>query len=357
MLHQPLARIDLAALQHNFAQVRHFAPLSRIIAVLKANAYGHGVLQVAASLPQADAFAVARLHEAITLRKAGETRPIILLEGFFYPDELELVAEYDLQVVVHHQQQVDAICQAKLYTPIQVWLKVDSGMHRLGFRQEVTGVWQQLLHSDNVKRPLRLITHFSSADDMSLGTTKQQLANFQQLTQTLQAESALANSAAIIAWPECHTEWVRPGLMLYGISPMQHGLAEQHNLKPVMTLCSSVIAVREHKKGEPAGYSATWIAEKDTRLAVIAIGYGDGYPRHAVNGTPVLINGKRYPLVGRVAMDMITADIGDDDIAVGDDVVLWGEGLPAEEIAEYAGTIAYELLCKITGRVQFSYQN
>lgn len=356
MSRRPLAQINTSALLHNFQRIRDVAPHSKVLAVLKANAYGHGLLAVAAQLRDAGAFGVARIDEALALRAGGIVKPIVLLEGFFHADELSQIVASNLQVVVHHPAQVEALVKAELESPIHVWLKIDSGMHRLGiYPEQFASVYQQLSQSKNVLKPMRLMTHFSCADEPSNPTTLRQLELFQQTIQGCEGELSLANSAGVLAWPQSHGDWVRPGLALYGVSPIEQGRALDHGLLPVMTFSSSVIAVREVKAGDSVGYGASWIAPKHTRLAVVAIGYGDGYPRNAPCGTPVLINGKRYPIVGRVSMDMTTVDIGDDDIRHGDQVVLWGDELPVEEIAALVQTIPYELLCNITSRVQFRY--
>lgn len=356
MLRKPVARIDLTALQHNLAQVRQLAPKSKVLAVLKANAYGHGMLQVAAELQQADAFGVARLDEALALRAGGVVKPIVLLEGFFEADELPQIVASNLQVVVHQQEQVDAISAAELDAPIKVWLKMDTGMHRLGLSPEdYRAAYQRLADSPNCQPSIRLMSHFACADDQSSPDTLAQIQCFEHFSHGLAGEVSLANSAGVLAWPQSHQQWVRPGVMVYGVSPLLQPQQQHINLKPVMTLCSRVIAVRAIAVGETVGYGSAWQAPAATRLAVVAIGYGDGYPRNVANGTPVLVNGKRYPIVGRVSMDMLTIDIGADAVKSGDEVVLWGPDLPVEVIATGAGTIPYELLCNITPRVDFIY--
>jgi alanine racemase len=257
---------------------------------------------------------------------------------------------------VHHLSQVDALLAAELDAPVHVWLKVDSGMHRLGiYPEQFTDIYQRLMDSPNVLKPLRLMTHFACADELENPATTQQLLLFKQLIQGCEGELSIANSAGVLAWPESHGDWIRPGLALYGVSPMAEGRSSDHGLRPVMTFSSSVIAVRKVKKGDQVGYGASWTAPQDTQLAVVAIGYGDGYPRNAPSGTPVLINGKRYPIVGRVSMDMTTVDIGEDNVQIGDQTTLWGETLAVEEIAALVQTIPYELLCNITSRVELRY--
>lgn len=356
MSRRPMAQIDTSALLHNFTRIRQVAPQSKVLAVLKANAYGHGLLEVAAVLKEAGAFGVARIDEALLLRAGGIVKPIVLLEGFFHADELPQIVASNLQVVVHHPSQVEALLSAELDAPVHVWLKIDSGMHRLGIEpDEFSETFQRLSQSPNVLKPIRLMTHFACADEPDNPATVAQLALFNRTVAGCSGEISIANSASVLAWPHSHGDWIRPGLALYGVSPMDKGRAEQHQLKAVMTFSSSVIAVRKVRRGEAVGYGGSWIAPEDTRLAVVAIGYGDGYPRNAPCGTPVLINGRRFPIVGRVSMDMTTVDIGDAVVEHGAQVTLWGPDLPVEEIAEQVQTIPYELLCNITSRVQFKY--
>jgi len=351
-----VAEIDLDALKHNFSRVKQIAPGCPVIAVLKANAYGHGMLRVAEALAEvAEAFAVARLEEAMALRKTGFQQRILMLEGWFDEAELPSLARQQIECVLHSREQLTALLKADLKQRLRIWLKVDTGMHRLGVPPEqVSDFLQQLKQCPHVEQPIMLITHLACADDPADPQTAMQLRSFDAVASANAGEMSIANSAGLIHWPEARRGWLRPGIMLYGVSPMLGQVGQQHGLQPVMTLKTSVIAVRELRKGEPVGYGATWRSEQDTRLAVVAMGYGDGYPRHARTGTPVLINGTRYPLVGRVSMDMLTVDIGRDSaVKVGDEVVLWGKGLPAEEIAEAAQTIAYDLFCSMTRRVNF----
>lgn len=352
------AIIDLQALAHNYQTIKTYAPNSKVLAVLKANAYGHGLERIAKALPQADAFGVARIDEAIALRKAGINQPIVLLEGFFSADELRLLSEYNLQTIIHNKEQLEAITEATIDSPIKVWLKVDTGMHRLGIEVDDFLVFVDgLKQSHNVEKDLIIMSHLGCADDLDDETTSLQLNLFKSLP-NLGFEYSLANSAGIYAWPDTHFDWVRPGLMLYGVSPMLLGNTKQE-LLPVMTLKSSLIAIRKIAKGESVGYGSSWTTNKDTYIGVIAIGYGDGYPRHAENGTPVYINGRVVPLVGRVSMDMITVDLGDESYEkhqdkVGDEAILWGAKLPIEKIAQHATTIPYELLCNISRRVHIN---
>lgn len=352
------AEIDIAALQYNLSRIRQMAPSSRILAVLKANAYGHGLVEIASELRDVEAFGVARLDEAIVLREGGIAKPIVLLEGFFNPQELPILASNDIQTVVHSSEQIDALIAAQLAAPIAVWLKVDTGMHRLGVKPaELSTCYSRLFACESVQKPIKVMTHFSCADDLSNNKTKQQMQAFYQVAKALHgSELSLANSAGVVGWPDSHEDWIRPGLLMYGVSPLMQRTTEDCNLKPVMTLRASLIAIQQVKAGETVGYGSAWKAEKDTRIGIISVGYGDGYPRHAKQGTPVLLAGKYVPLVGRVSMDMLSVDLGvEDTFQVGDEAVLWGKGLPVEKIAQYSETIAYELLCNVARRVAVNY--
>lgn len=352
------AVIDLPALRHNFSIAQQRAPGSHNLAIIKANGYGHGIVPVARALNEADAFGVACLEEAIVLREAGISLPIVLLEGIQRGADLNLVQGYRLELVVHHTGQVDMLEQCPVRDrPIPVWLKLDTGMHRLGIKpDQTTALYQRLQRTTGVARPIRLMTHLANADDRDDATTRHQLERFHQATQAIEAQTSIANSAGILGWPDSHANWNRPGIMLYGVSPFSDNDARVEELRPVMTLQSELIAVNQHQKGDPVGYGGTYVCPEAMPIGVVAIGYGDGYPRHARSGTPVLVNGKISPLVGRVSMDMICVDLrGQPDARPGDPVVLWGQDLPVEEIASHAGTIGYELLCQVTQRVNFHY--
>ncbi|MEW6989095.1 alanine racemase [Colwelliaceae bacterium 6441] len=356
------ATIDLNALASNFHLIKKKAPSSKVLAVLKANAYGHGLERIAKALSkgeeQADAFGVARLDEALALRAAGIIKPIVLLEGFFDENALEVISANNLQTIIHNQEQLNTLCAANLERPLKVWLKIDTGMHRLGINaDDFSQYYSRLKDSHNVHADIILMSHLSCADDTNSLATEQQIALFEEITAGLSDDKSMANSAGILAWPDSHYQWVRPGLMLYGVSPMQESALEKLALTPVMTLQSSLIAIRDIDEGESVGYGAAWQCGKRTTIGVIAIGYGDGYPRHAPNGTPVLVNDRIVPLVGRVSMDMITVDLGHNaSDEIGDIATLWGQGLPVEEVAHCATTISYELLCNITRRVQMAVQ-
>jgi len=347
------AEISLSALQHNLQQARKAAPSSKLIAVIKANGYGHGMQLVAHALNDADAFAVASIEEAINLRESGVHQPIILLEGFFDADDLLLLQAYSLQPVIHSHQQLDMLEQASLTYAFDVWLKIDTGMHRLGFSSmDAKQAYARLQDCDAVET-IHAMTHFACADDQENLATAYQIALFKKTIGEIgiNASTSLANSAGILGFPESHAEWVRPGIMLYGASPFVDDDIESLSLKPVMNLASELISVREVMRGESVGYGGDWICPEKMRVGIVACGYGDGYPRHAKSGTPVLINGQRVPLIGRVSMDMLAVDLRDCDAQVGERVLLWGEGLPADEVALHAETIAYELFCNIAPRV------
>lgn len=351
------AVINLSACRHNLSVAKQAAPDSKCIAIIKANAYGHGMVEIAQVLSHADAFAVARIEEAIVLRDAGITTAILLLEGFFSDNELALVQKYKLDSVIHTEEQLQLLKQAK-GEAITVVVKVDSGMHRLGFYpNDIKNIQQRLEKCTCINQPIKYMTHFSNADDKQDDKTLKQIENFYQSIEGLSInEISLANSAGILGWPQSHATWNRPGIMLYGVSPFINSTASEHNLKPVMTLSSKIISVKKVKKGESIGYGGTYICDKDKTVGIVAIGYGDGYPRHAKTGTPVLVNNKRCSLLGRVSMDMICVDLSEQENAnIRDSVILWGEGLPVEEVALCSDTIGYELLCGVTNRVKFEY--
>jgi alanine racemase len=347
--------IDLNAARANLARVRALAPRSQVMAIIKADAYGHGLTRMARALADADAFGVACLEEAVTLRRAGATKRIILLEGVFDAEELALVRKLGLETMVHCPEQVAMLEQAPAGPPVVVWLKVDTGMHRLGVDPaQALALWKRLNFSASVADPIRLVTHFANANARGDASVERQLALFADSIGALAGERCIANSAGVIAVPQAHADWVRPGLMLYGVSPFADTVAVEEGLKPVMTVRSALIAVKRVQMGESVGYGGTWTCPEDMPIGVVAIGYGDGYPRHCESGTPVLVNGRRAALIGRPSMDMLIVDLRNVPQAqVGDPVVLWGEGLPVEEVARYAGTIPYELLCSVRLRARF----
>jgi alanine racemase len=348
------ATIDTGALRHNLNVVRQWAPKSRVMAVIKANAYGHGLVAVARALESTDAFAVARVDEGLTLRLAGVNTPTVLLEGVFDREQLDAAAGANFELVVHTPEQIELLRNAAAGTRFKVWLKLDSGMNRLGFKGAAFGAAHAALSAlGTVQLPVNLFTHLASADLPELPTTTEQLALFAAATGSLPGERCLENSAAMLSFPDAQADWVRPGLLLYGVSPFAGSIGADYGLRPAMTLHSHVIAVKDLAPGERVGYGGDWTATRPTRLAVAAVGYGDGYPRSLGSGAPVLVNGERAGLAGRVSMDMIGIDVTDlhRPPVLGDPVVLWGDGLPVEEIAVWADTIPYELLCGISQRV------
>jgi alanine racemase len=351
------AVIDRRALRHNLQQVRRLAPQSRLIAVVKANAYGHGLLETAHTLQDADCYGVARIGEALMLRSGGIVKPLLLLEGFFSAEDLPVLVVNNIETAVHSIEQLEALEQAELARPVQVWMKIDTGMHRLGIRPEqAEAFYQRLSACRNVAQPVNIMSHFSRADEPEVDYTPQQITCFDRFASDKPGQQSIAASGGILLWPDAHRDWVRPGIILYGVSPLAEPYAEHFNLQPVMTLKTSLIAVREHRASEAVGYGGTWVSERDTRLGVVAIGYGDGYPRSAPSGTPVWLNGREVPIVGRVSMDMISVDLGPNATdKVGDEVVLWGKELPVERIAACTGIIAYELITKLTQRVSMEY--
>ncbi len=354
MILAPQAEIDYTALRENLTRVRDAAPNSRIWAVIKANGYGHGLLGVAGALGDADGVAVARVGEGLKLRESGFRQPIMVLGGPLSPDELHSAAAGRLSIGIHNGFQLEMLEAAHAVQPLDVWLKVDTGMHRLGFSpDQAKRAFDRLRRCRGVQGTPSVMTHLANADDPNDDLTREQIRRLESLITELPATGlSAANSAGILGWPETHLDWVRPGIMLYGISPFLGETGAMRGLKPVMTLRASLIAVNVCPAGEAVGYGGRYTCAQDMPVGVVGIGYGDGYPRHAAGGTPVLLNGLRVPLIGRVSMDMLSVDLrSQPDARVGDPVVLWGKGLPVEEIAEAAGTIAYELLCGVTARV------
>jgi alanine racemase len=347
------ARIDSAALQANLKTIRSHAPNSRVMAVVKANAYGHGLVPSALGLIDADAFAVARLEEAIALRTAGLKHRIMLLEGVFDAAQLAEAARHHLDLVIHQPLQIELLESHRGSQRWCLWLKVDTGMNRLGFRPEqFHDAWRRLQALHTAPMELRVLTHLACADEADESITARQLARLAPLIAGLDVELSIANSAGILAQPSTHSAWVRPGLALYGISPFPSRLGSQLGLKAVMTLESRVIALRDVLPGEQVGYGGVWTARRRTRVAIVAAGYGDGLPRSLPNGAPVLIGGHRGSLVGRVSMDMVAVDVTDlPPIPIGERVELWGPHLAVEELARAAGTIPYELVCGVSQRV------
>lgn len=342
------AVIDLQALRHNYQLARDTAN-AKALAVIKADAYGHGAVSVAQALEsQADGFAVACIEEALELRQAGIRAPILLLEGFFEADELALIVEHDFWCVVHSVWQVDVIELASLAKPLNLWLKMDSGMHRVGIHpSEFQTAHRRLLSSGKVAKVV-LMSHFARADELESARTDEQVAIFQSAGAGLSAEISLRNSPAVMGWPTVPSDWVRPGIMLYGATPFDQPQSVADRLQPVMSLESRVICVRDLPAGEPLGYGGTFVAERSMRIGVVAMGYADGYPRQAPTGTPVMIDGHRSQLLGRVSMDMLCVDLTDvPGSGLGSHVELWGKNILVSDVAAHAGMIPYQILCNL----------
>jgi alanine racemase len=351
------ARIDLDALRHNLHYARELAGTARILAVIKANGYGHGAVRIAQALRGlGDAFGVACLEEALELRESGIRTPILLLEGVLSPDELPQVDRLDLSMVVHSLEQLRWIAEAHPSRPIACWIKLDTGMHRLGFSPaELPAVHAELTRAPQVGEVV-LMTHFARADQPDHPCTPEQIARFTQACAGIHAPRSLSGSAGLLAWSEAVGDWVRPGILLYGASPLGDLHPSATRLRPVMHLESALIAVRDLAPGEPIGYGGRFCCDGPTRVGVVATGYADGYPRHAPDGTPVAVKGRLSRIIGRVSMDMLTLDLtGLGDIGVGDPVELWGAQVSANGVATASGTIAYELFTGIASRVPRVY--
>lgn len=343
------AYIDQNALQNNLSVARR-ATSSRIMAVIKANGYGHGLLRVAEALAGADGFALLDIPDAIRLREAGYRQTILLLEGFFSASDLELVAEYQLTCVIHSEWQIALLDAYPKRAALDVWLKVNSGMHRLGFAPDQVAVAMEQLRRHAAVREITLMSHFACADGAR--GVSDQLALVNDIAAQYRVPRSYANSAALLRYPATHADWVRPGIMLYGASPFADTSAQQLGLKPVMTLSSRIIATQDLRAGDEVGYAGQFCADRTMRIGVVACGYADGYPRHAPNETPVLVDGSASTLLGRVSMDMLCVDLtAMPQARAGSLVTLWGAGLPIEQVATAAGTISYELMCALTARV------
>jgi alanine racemase len=347
------AVIDLQALRNNYNQLKAQCSSDKLVAVIKGDAYGHNAVKVAQALSEADMFAVSRIEEAVELREAGITQPILMLEGCFCSDDLKTAASLNLQITIHCAEQLEDLRQTKLENKISVWIKLDTGMHRLGVQpDELASYVSRIQETNQVRGEIGFISHFSCADDLSSPATLAQVELFKACTAAYPGPKTLANSAGIFYWKDSHFNVARAGIALYGISPIPDKKGADHDLTPVMTLNSKLIAVRKHPSGQPVGYGAIWESKQATHIGVIAMGYGDGYPRSAPVGTPVYINGRIVPIAGRISMDMITVDLGPDATdKVGDLVELWGQNLPVEEVARHIGTIPYELVIQLTRRV------
>lgn len=352
----PSATISVTALQHNFSKVKQLAANSRVMSVVKADAYGHGMDIVVEALKQSDAFAVARLSEAVALRHQGITVPIVILEGVNRAEDFQLAAELSLSPVIHLNSQIDLLKSISLSQPLKFnWIMVDSGMHRLGIRPEqVEAAIRGLQASGNMNHELGLMSHFANSDLVGDIRNQHQLEHMLSLKEKTGLPVCLSNSAAVLAFPESHLDWVRPGLMLYGISPFSETTANEHSLEPAMQLTTKLISAYDLNIGEQVGYGGDWTAQQPSRIGVASIGYGDGYSRHLSNCSEVVIHGQRCPVIGRISMDTICINLTNcTEASVGDDVLLWGQSaLMVEEVANYAGTIPYELVTVLSKRVK-----
>ena len=350
-----VAEIRLAHLRHNYRVLKEMHG-QNLLAVVKADAYGHGAVQCAKALDDmADGFAVAFLEEAVTLRENGIKSPILLLEGVFEPHEYALVEQYGLWTVIHQQTQLEDCLAHDWKQPATVWLKMDSGMHRAGFfPHNYAAAYHALQQRPKIGKIVKM-THFACEDDAERGMTEMQIDTFDTACEGLGGDCSLANSAAILAYPEARREWGRAGLALYGVSPFAAGAGcFEADLKPVMRVASQVFAERVLQPHEPIGYGASFYTKRSTRVGLAACGYADGYPRRAATGTPVAVNGRRSRILGRVSMDMLTVELADTHEGVGSEVELWGDTVSINEVAAAAGTIAYELLCNVK-RAKFVY--
>lgn len=348
------ATIHLGALRDNLQRIREMSSGARVMAVVKADGYGHGLERVARALAGADAFGVACIADGQRLRAAGVKARIVVLSGIDEAADISEMHRLDLESAIHHDAQIDWLAADPDPRPLRVWLKLDSGMHRLGFAPaQALRAHARLSALGNVNPQIGLMTHFANSDVFDNEQTTVQIGTFETVFGELAGERSLSNSAAILGWQNARADWVRPGGLLYGLSPVEGKCGADFGFRAAMTLSTKLVAINTVAAGEAVGYAATWICPQDMPIGVAQIGYGDGYPRSASSGTPVLVNGQRAPVVGRVSMDLITVDLRGIDARVGDRVVLWGEGLPVEEIAMHAGTIGYELVCGMTRRVRF----
>lgn len=361
MLSCPVAHIDLAALQHNFERVKELAPNSRVMSVIKADAYGHGAVQVAQTLRESDAFAVARLPEGIRLRAAGVQQPIVVLEGVASITDMQLAADNSLSLVFHHSSQLELISTAQLSKPLTFcWLMLETGMHRLGMPIEhLDQALKILTTSPNISGDIGLMSHFANADLVGDVRNQQQLDQLMACAEQYDLETSMANSAAIVSFTASQKGWVRPGIMLYGASPFEDEIVSDLDLKPVMVLTSTLISIKQLEAGDEVGYGGNWAAEHSCSVGIVNIGYGDGYSRHLSNVGSVVINNQRVKLLGRVSMDLIAIDLSSSsDASIGDEVILWGSVLlTVDDVAHSAKTISYELLCQLGERVRRDYHH
>lgn len=357
------AVIHLDHIRHNYELVNQLAPQSKNMAIIKANAYGHGMIEVANSLSHlAPAFGVAIFEEAVTLREAGINQPILILQGINQAQDYQIAAQHGLWVTLHNLDQLHTLLATPLKNKLKVWLKLDTGMHRLGFNQiDLEIAIKKVLNCPWVDDEFVVSSHYSCASQSDNRVTQQQFEQFNQMVKLIpfneKLQKSIANSPAIVGFPESNLDWNRPGIMLYGVAMFDVPHSSDKLTKPAMSFESEVIAIREIKAGESVGYGQKWVATANATIATVAVGYADGYPRHAESGTPVFINGKIARLVGCVSMDLITIDVSDhDQVAIGDRVELWGEQIPVSLVANHANTIGYDLVSGVSARVPREYR-
>jgi alanine racemase len=351
------ASIDLEAIRHNYRLLKKISGDNRLIAVIKADAYGHGAAEVAKALPSADAFAVATSAEAVALRKSGISQKILVLGGYINRKELETCVVYQLDVVIHQQIHIDRLAEFSNLEDLQVWVEIDTGMGRLGYALEaVADVIEQLSRIASLGQ-VRMMTHLACADDVENSLTERQLDRVDNLKLD-DYEWGIANSSGILGWPDSHRVWVRTGIALYGANPMSNRNQALVDLKPAMQLMTPILAVNDRKEGDLIGYSSTYTCSRDMKIAVIGAGYADGYPRHKTDTVQVTIHGQLCDIVGRVSMDMITVDVSSlEKVNVGDEVILFGTSPDANTVADCSETIAYEILCNVGAHVRREYIN
>jgi len=352
-----VALVDIDALRHNYNRVKQLAPQSKVMSMVKANAYGHGLVNIAKVLNESDELGVARPKEATFLRKAGIQSSIILMEGVLSEDELALCESLNLGLVIHSDYQIEMLEHNQHIKIPYVWIKINTGMNRLGFPYEkMSQVYQQIKSLRHIQEIRGVMTHFAAADETHHDFTAKQIQCFNAVTRAIPLKKSMANSAGIMAWDDSHVDWVRPGLMLYGVSPFRDKIGADLGLKPVMHLTAKLIAINHCYKGDKVGYGGIFVCPKDMPIGVVSIGYGDGYPRYIREKMPVLVNGIETKVIGLVSMDMLTVDLSPiKNAQIGDSVTLWGTDLPVERIAKAAHTSVYELLAGLTSRIQ--YQN
>ena len=355
MLKTPSAFLSKENLLHNLNILQSHAPKSKVIAMIKANAYGHGIVEVTKILKEkVYSFGVARIEEALKLRNAGITAPITIAEGVFTAKDLIVASGQNFHLVFHNQNQITWLKNSKLPNPITAWLKINTGMNRLGFNEEDGKLAYQILENHpDIKKPIGIMSHFAYSDEPSHPLNEKQINNFENFTKNLPVIKSLNNSAAIFGFKNCAYDVIRPGLALYGASPLNNISALSLNLKPVNTPQTSLIAIHNLKAGDTVGYGTRYVCKNNIKIGVAAIGYGDGYSRTTLDGAPILVNDKKCSLAGRVSMDMITIDLTNSPEAkIGDLVTLWGEGLPIEDVVKYTSCSAYDLFCGIQTRVE-----